>query len=123
MSPASTQSISPFDSWTSSVEWAASLLQTCTCLPLRGNLNHLPLHKLIKIGGNGEDLHLVENVPPDVKYCALSYCWGNTAGNVRTTRATLGKHLQRIDRSEPPKVCWYAFIICPLLGSKTGDLR
>ncbi|KAI2828337.1 hypothetical protein CBS147343_2564 [Aspergillus niger] len=51
-------------------------------------------------------------------YCALSYCWGATQANLKTTKETLINHYHHIDKDHLPKTVQDAVEVCWRLGIK-----
>lgn len=85
-------------------------MQECCCQKSPTVVACSPVRRLVYIAGDNEQMRLIENPPLDVKYCALSYCWGGAEGNMKTTRANHSDHLQSLDRSLLPKV-WCTTLI------------
>lgn len=79
-------------------------------------LNSLPLvnddltlssfmpRRLINVGDRASTPVLVDRPEEIFPYCALSYCWGPTQANLKTTKDTLKKHYNHIDKEHMPKV-------------------
>ncbi|CAM1505091.1 Fc.00g107280.m01.CDS01 [Cosmosporella sp. VM-42] len=103
------------DCWTFAIHWAADRLRTCTCPPLHRGVDAFTPLRLVKVGLQGEDPCLVEGMPPGTSYCALSYCWGDSEGNLRTTSANLQEHLRRINITKAPKTLLDALAVCKQL--------
>lgn len=57
---------------------------------------------------NGSDLRLVERdskmLSEGVKYCALSYCWGQQTGTLTTRKENVAQHLVAMFISSFPQV-------------------
>ncbi|RMJ17186.1 hypothetical protein CDV36_003112 [Fusarium kuroshium] len=84
--------------------------------------------RVIRIYGSTDPpslrLHAPE-VGEDIRWCALSYCWGRQSQSVMTTVATLQERFDGIDFGELPKTLQDAIISTHRLGiynEKTQDI-
>lgn len=82
---------------------------TCCSWDLNGASPYTP-RRLISIGSQQEDLRLIEIDEGDEKspdmytYAALSYCWGTSGKNYKTTHQNLATHKIRLPRENLPAV-------------------
>ncbi|OJJ76894.1 hypothetical protein ASPBRDRAFT_219208 [Aspergillus brasiliensis CBS 101740] len=72
--------------------------------------------RLIYVGDRGAKPVLVDRPDEVSPYCALSYCWGSTQANLKTTKETLMKHYHHIDKDHMPKTMQDAVEVCWRLG-------
>jgi len=60
--------------------------------------------RLLDVGNEITPPHLVDEFAQPVPYVALSYCWGNVADTLKTTRANIEEHRVCIKLSAIPQV-------------------
>ncbi|RDH35007.1 HET-domain-containing protein [Aspergillus welwitschiae] len=79
--------------------------------------NFMP-RRLIYLGDGASKPVLVDRPEEIYPYCALSYCWGPTQANLKTTKETLINHCHHIDKDHMPKTVQDAVEVCRRLGIK-----
>ncbi|KAH6854019.1 heterokaryon incompatibility protein-domain-containing protein [Chaetomium sp. MPI-CAGE-AT-0009] len=72
--------------------------------------------RLIHVGNEGTEPYLAVNLPNPVPYAALSYCWGDASGTIRTTRGNLASLQNSISIASLPQTIRDAVFVCRKLG-------
>ncbi|PSN68598.1 HET-domain-containing protein [Corynespora cassiicola Philippines] len=68
--------------------------------------------RLIHVGDSDREPFLDDTDFAVGPYCALSYCWGGSNGNLKTTRENLPKHRVQIALEDMPKTVADAIFVC-----------
>ncbi|KAI1742769.1 heterokaryon incompatibility protein-domain-containing protein [Xylaria scruposa] len=72
--------------------------------------------RLLHVGDHKTEPYLVECYDTHVDYVALSYCWGTSDGNLKTTRGNIEKHRRSIPISYLPAMLRDAVLATRALG-------